>query len=109
MWIPQKRLINEHYLRIRNISCYSFFNNQNLNSYFGFVPFPIGQTLRKTLARLMRTAMDVSSSCVETMRGVDQRVEWCCGDAFAMPEDWSETFDLVIDKGLIGHKVWSLI
>lgn len=52
------------------------------------------------------TAMDVSSTCVEAMRAVDDDhlVEWCCGDAFAMPEDWSETFDLVIDKGLIGHK-----
>lgn len=50
------------------------------------------------------TAMDVSSSCVEAMRRVDDRVEWYHGDAFAMPEDWSETFDLVIDKGLIGHK-----
>jgi len=49
--------------------------------------------------------MDVSSSCVEAMRRVDDRVEWYHGDAFAMPEDWSETFDLVIDKGLIGHKV----
>ena len=51
--------------------------------------------------------MDVSSSCVEAMRNVDvdHSVEWCCGDAAAMPKDWSETFDLVIDKGLIGHKV----
>ncbi|CAK9067701.1 unnamed protein product [Durusdinium trenchii] len=49
-------------------------------------------------------AMDVSPSCVAWMEKLQPKVEWCCADAFALPESWSNTFDLVLDKGLLGPK-----
>jgi len=49
------------------------------------------------------TAMDISPTCVEMMQASQPQVVWCCADAFALPESWSRSYDLVVDKGLLGH------
>lgn len=50
------------------------------------------RSLQKGVMKLMqrpRTAVDVSSSCVEAMQQVDPRVDWHCEDAFSLPDAWA--------------------
>jgi len=49
------------------------------------------------------TGMDASRTAIDWMSRVQPEVQWHHGDAASMPNAWRNSFDCLIDKGLLAH------